>query len=430
MALLVACGLPVGIARPVAEVTPESTALIAREALQSPSPGPTSTKLAGSSGTPTTLSLTETAHPTATLTAGERLSIGTTARRGTRLPFRPKVEVVASNLRIPWALAFAPDGRLFFTERPGRIRVLIDGRLQASPVAELPVAVTGEGGLLGLAVDPDFAQNGHMYVMYTYYGQGTELLNRISRLTLDGDRAADEKVLLENIPGARFHDGGRLKFGPDGKLYATTGDAQSRNLSQELGSLAGKILRLNPDGSIPEDNPFPASLVFSYGHRNPQGLAWEPDSGLLFSTEHGPSGEMGLCCRDEVNRIEPGANYGWPLVTEAAEDPRFVDPVLHSGDDTWAPAGAVFYDGVVLTPWKGHLFFGALRGEHLHRLALGGPGLTEVVAEERLFEGQFGRIRDVVTGPDGYIYFTTSNRDGRGFPAAEDDRILRVIPGT
>jgi glucose/arabinose dehydrogenase len=335
--------------------------------------------------------------------------------------------VVAGNLQVPWALAFAEDERLFFTERPGSLRVIVDGALQPEPVADLDVVVSGEGGLLGLTLDPGFVENGYLYVTYTYSDSGRSL-NRISRLTLRDGKAGDEWILLDGIPGARYHDGGRLAFGPDGKLYATTGDAGSPDLAQRTDSLAGKILRLNPDGSVPDDNPFPGSPIYSYGHRNPQGLAWQPSTGVLWSTEHGPSGEFGLCCRDELNRIQPGANYGWPIVTASAGDPRFVDPVLHSGNDTWAPAAVVFYDGEALAPWQGDLFFGALRGVHLQRVELGGPEGDQVVAVERLYAGQYGRIREVAVGPDGYLYFTTSNRDGRGAPAPDDDRILRIVP--
>ncbi|OGO04232.1 MAG: hypothetical protein A2Y73_00585 [Chloroflexi bacterium RBG_13_56_8] len=308
------------------------------------------------------------------------------------------------------------------------MRVIENGQLVSQPLAELPVAAIGEGGLLGLALDPDFARNGYLYVMYTYQ-RGLGLANRISRLTLQGEKVTDETVLVDAIPGGRNHDGGRPAFGPDGKLYATTGETGDRNLAQDVGSLAGKILRMNPDGSAPTDNPYPGSLVYSYGHRNPQGLAWQPSTGALFAAEHGPSGEMGLCCRDEVNRIRPGANYGWPIVTEAPGDPRFVDPILHSGLDTWAPSGLAFYQGDALALWNGNLFFGALRGQHLHRLVLGGPDQSQVIEEEQLYQGEYGRIRDVVLGPDGYLYFTTSNRDGRGSPVAEDDRILRIVPG-
>jgi len=337
----------------------------------------------------------------------------------------PRVEVVASGLQVPWAVAFAPDGRLFVTERVGRIRVIRAGQLDPTPVATLDVSASGEGGLMGLALDPQFSQTGYLYVMYTYTNSaGTH--NRISRLTLQGERAGNEMVLVDGIPGGRNHDGGRLEFGPDGKLYATTGETFRGELAQQASNLAGKILRLNPDGSVPDDNPFAGSLVYSLGHRNPQGLAWSV-TGQLYSTEHGPSGEMGLCCRDELNRIEAGGNYGWPLVTTGTDDPRFVLPVLHSGDDTWAPSSLAAYKGTALAPWQGNLFFGALRGRHLHRVILSADGT--VASHEQLFAGQYGRIRAVTEGPDGHLYFSTSNRDGRGTPAPDDDRILRVVPG-
>ena len=355
--------------------------------------------------------------------------------------FHPRVEVVASHLEIPWALAFATrlpgsdpqasSGPLIFvTERPGRIRLVIDGRLRPEPVAVLPVAAEGEGGLMGLDLDLHFDRNGYLYVMYTRRGSAG-LRNRISRLTLHGMLAGEEKVLLDDIPAGTLHDGGRLKLGPDGKLYATTGENTLGLPAQSLASLAGKILRLNPDGTVPADNPFPGSPVYSYGHRNPQGLAWQPGTGQLFSAEHGPSKgiDADRCCHDEINRIVPGANYGWPAVAGAAGDPHFVDPIYESGDDTWAPSGLAFYDADVLAAWKGSLFFGALRGLHLHRLVLGGPGNDRVVGEERLFEGAFGRIRDVAVGSDGALYFTTSNRDYRWPAGPDDDRILRVVPG-
>lgn len=338
-----------------------------------------------------------------------------------------RVEVVATGLEVPWALAWAPDGRLFVTERPGRVRVIVDGRLQAEPVAEIPVAAVGEGGLMGLALDPDFAHNGYVYTMYTY-SEGGGLANRVSRWVLREGRLQDEAILLDGIPGARNHNGGRIAFGPDGTLYVTTGDASQAGLAQDIGSLAGKVLRMNPDGSVPEDNPFPGSLVYSYGHRNPQGLAWRPETGQLVTTEHGPSGEGGLCCRDEVNAIRSGANYGWPVVAGEARDERFVDPLASSGPtDTWAPSGAAFYDGTALAAWRGDLFFAALRGRHLHRLALGDDNGPTVIERERLFEGEYGRLRAVAMGPDGHLYFTTSNRDGRGQPAPGDDRILRIV---
>jgi glucose/arabinose dehydrogenase len=331
--------------------------------------------------------------------------------------------VVASNLEVPWALAFAPDGRLFFTERPGRIRVMVDGQLLPDPVATLPVAAApgDESGLMGLAIDPSFQDNGFIYVMYSYQAAPGQLLNRISRLTVDGNQAGGEAVLLDGIPGASIHDGGRLRFGPAAKLFATAGDAAVPSNAQDINSLSGKILRLNTDGTIPDDNPFPGLPVFTLGHRNPEGLAFQLGTGQLFSTEHGPVGN------DELNVIDAGQDYGWPIVQGIAGNPSFVDPILDFPTSV-APAGATFYDGDRLPGWTGNLFFGTLRGQHVHRVVLGGPDSRQVVAEERLFEGAFGRIRDVIQGPDGFIYFTTSNRDGRGSPAPEDDRILRIVP--
>lgn len=341
-----------------------------------------------------------------------------------------RVEVVARGLEVPWALAFVPDGRLFVSERPGRIRVIANGQLLSESVATLPVALVEEAGLMGLVADPDFAHNGFLYVMYTYRGSGGELKTRVSRLTEHGNRAGNELVILEGIPAERFHIGGRLKFGPDGKLYVSTGDALASGLAQQLDSLAGKVLRVNPDGSVPPDNPFPESPVYSLGHRNVQGLAWHPVSRQLFITEHGPTGEFGACCHDELNLVVSGANYGWPAVFGAAGDPRFVDPILESGNETWAPAGATFYTGSRLPGWDGSLFFAALRGSHVHRIILKPPDFRLVEADEILYPGEFGRIREVVQGPDGLLYFATSNRDGRGAPGPEDDRVLRVAPIT
>lgn len=368
-----------------------------------PSPEPTETAPAP----------TATAAPTTAPTAAPAADV------------EPQVEVVATGLEVPWAMAWAPDGRLFVTERPGRVRLVVDGQLQDEPVAEIPVAAVGEGGLMGLALDPDFADNGYVYTMYTY-SEGAGLANRISRWELRDGRLQDEFTLLEGIPGARNHNGGRIAFGPDNKLYATTGDAGRGALAQDLESLAGKILRLNPDGSVPDDNPFEGSFVYSYGHRNPQGLAWR-ETGQLLAPEHGPSGEGGLCCRDEVNVIRPGANYGWPVVTGRGDE-RFADPLAFSGtNNTWAPSGAAVYDGSDLPAWRGDLLFGALRGQHLHRLVLEGEDEVALAEEEELFAGEFGRLRAVAMGPDGRLYVATSNRDGRGRPAADDDRILRVV---
>ena len=327
----------------------------------------------------------------------------------------PQVQIVVRGLEVPWALAFAPDGRLFVTERPGRIRVVRDGRLDPAPIATLRVAAVGEAGLMGLALDPGFAQNGHLYACYTAPATGGlfggRVINRVVRLTLRDPGAGDERVILDGLPGASIHDGCRLKFGPDGKLYVTTGDAAEPRLSQRMDSLAGKILRLNADGSIPPDNPFPGSPIYSLGHRNPQGIAWDA-AGRLFAAEHGPSGH------DEVNWIRPGKNYGWPEVAGKGGEPRYVDPLIESGSDTWAPSG--------IAALGSDLFVAGLRGRRLLRIRLG-PDL-KVTGLEALLAGTHGRLRDVVVGPDGALYVTTSNRDGRGSPAPDDDRILRVTP--
>jgi glucose/arabinose dehydrogenase len=329
----------------------------------------------------------------------------------TPAPGEPRVEVVATRLEVPWALAFAPDGRLFVTERPGRIRIVKDGRLQPESVATLPVAAVGEGGLMGLALDPTFDETGHLYVCYTA-SRRVSLTNRVVRLTLRNGTAGSARVLLDDIPGASIHDGCRIKFGPDGKLYVTTGDAAEPRLAQRLDSLAGKILRLNPDGTVPADNPFPGSPVYSFGHRNPQGLAWDR-AGRLFAAEHGPS------AHDEVNRILPGRNYGWPEAQGRSGDGRYAEPVIESGSDTWAPSGIAFLGQ--------DLFVAGLRGRRLLRLTLAPDG-GSVTRLSTLLDRGWGRLRDVVVGPDNALYVTTSNRDGRGSPAPDDDRILRVTP--
>jgi glucose/arabinose dehydrogenase len=291
-------------------------------------------------------------------------------------PASTQVEILRQNLDIPWAIDFMGSGTLVFTERPGRLHIG-DETYTIEDVKHI-----GEGGLLGVAV-----QDSNIYLYYTYSSQGNNTLNRVVRYKFDG-QLTDEQIIIDNIPGASNHNGGRLKFGPDGYLYITTGDASEPSLSQNLNSLAGKILRYK-DGK---------TEVYTLGHRNPQGLAWD-SQGQLWETEHGPSSH------DEINKIDQGSNYGWP---------QRGTPELESGNSTWAPSGAAIVDDT--------LIFAGLRGQAVYTYDTKSGKLTEH------FKNQYGRIREVVLGPDGNLYITTSNQDGRGRPAVNDDRILKINP--
>jgi len=331
------------------------------------------------------------------------------------------VEVVAEGLDVPWEIRFFPDGALLVTERAGRV-LRID--LHTGAIAELgrlPVAQEGEGGLLGAALDPDFPSSPYFYVAYTYRADGTDsgLANRVSRLTVEGDVLGEERVLVDGIPGAGNHDGARVAFGPDGYLWVTTGDASKGERAQDLESLAGKVLRMDREGRPADGNPFGDSLVYSYGHRNPQGLAWLAGDPEPFVTEHGPSEN------DEVNHIQAGGNFGWPLVAGSGGGPEFVDPV-YSWTPTIAPAGAVFYESDAIPGWRGSLLFVTLKQSDLRRLSPTDASFGEIAEEEVLFDGLFGRLRSIAIGPEGALYMGTSNRDGRGDTRTGDDKILRI----
>jgi quinoprotein glucose dehydrogenase len=343
---------------------------------------------------------------------------------------RIKVEVWTEGLKIPWSLLFLPDGRALVSERPGAIRLIQEGKLIKKPYATIEVAHVGEGGLMGLALHPSFPKEPYVYAMHTYR-KGDGLFNRVIRLRDKAGAGSFDKVIIDGIPGGRAHDGGRIAFGPDGMLYITTGEIFQSALAQDLTSLGGKILRITPDGSIPDDNPFKGSPIYSYGHRNPQGLDWQPGTNRLFESEHGPSGEFARFAHDEINLITSGSNYGWPDVIGAARQKPYSDPVV-VWKKTTPPSGMTFYTGNLMKHLKGSLFVATLRSEALIRIEFQEKSDT-IRKIERWFasadsEGKYGRIRDVTEGPDGALYFLTNNTDGRGSPRLGDDKIYRITP--
>ena len=324
-------------------------------------------------------------------------------------PLEYEVTRVAQGLEIPWEIVPLPDGRLLVTERPGRVTILGQGTIATIH----DVRHIGEGGLMGAELDPDFEENGFLYLYYSYQ-EDSRVFNRVSRFVLEGDNLRDEEILLEKIPGDRFHNGGRIRFGPDGALYITTGDASKPDLAQDLDSLAGKILRLNPDGTIPQDNPFPDSPVYSYGHRNPQGIAWDQEKGRLYSSEHGPVRQ------DKVNLILPGKNYGWPLVECGEGETEFEDPLICYTEFTLAPSGMDFYPGE--GDHRDQLFIAGLRGNMVMRISLDEEGIP---LEEEPILTDWGRLR-TVRYHQGVFYVATNDRDGRGTPGETSDLILKV----
>ncbi|HTH51680.1 MAG TPA: PQQ-dependent sugar dehydrogenase [Pyrinomonadaceae bacterium] len=349
----------------------------------------------------------------------------TTAKDGIRF----KVETVAGGLEVPWAFAWLPNGDMLFTERKGRVRIIEKGKLRTEPVFTVPdVEPSGESGLMDITLHPDFAKNNYVYLAYSYNKDGKQV--KVVRYTYKDGKFNEDKTIVDHVPGAPNHSGMRCDFGPDGKLYVTTGDSTDWELAQKLDSLAGKILRLNDDGTVPTDNPFVKQKdarpeIWTYGVRNPQGIAWQPGSTLAFETEHGPSGFEGKGFGgDEVNILEAGKNYGWPVIHHTDSKEGMVSPLLEY-TPACAPGSGMFYTGKQFPGMSGNFLFGCLAGRRIIRVVLDG---RKVVSQENLLEKDYGRIREVAQGPDGYIYFSTSNRDGRGSPSADDDRIMRLVP--
>jgi glucose/arabinose dehydrogenase len=339
-----------------------------------------------------------------------------------------KVDVLVSGLEVPWSMAFLPNGDVLVTERAGRVRLVREGHLVPAPVVTVGSVQNSESGLLGLALDPKFASSRAFFVYYTA-DLGGRNVNRIARYVLDpsGLSAREDRTILDGIPAGRLHDGGRLRFGPDGMLYASTGDARVPEHSQDPKSPSGKVLRLTPDGTIPPNNPFPGLPAFVLGVRNVQAFDWL-DDGRLVLADHGPSGELGRTGHDEIDVAHAGDNLGWPGAWSCDRAAGRIAPLL-VWEHAVPPGGGLLYRSQTIAGWTNSFLVGSLGSKHLHRIVFG-PDARSVAHHEVYFEGDpptgFGRLRDVIAGPDGAVYISTSNCDGRGTCPPSKDQILRV----
>ncbi|MDW0199945.1 MAG: PQQ-dependent sugar dehydrogenase [Nitrososphaeraceae archaeon] len=322
------------------------------------------------------------------------------------------VEIIAEGLQAPRSIDISKEGRIFISEKRGSIRVVDNGTLLTEPVGDIKAENIGDAGLLGLTLHPNFTQNHLFYVYYTY-SNSTGLFNKVLMLKESNNRIIDSKTILDGIPGNDYRDGGRIKFGRDGKLYVSTGDASIPELSQDLNSLAGKILRINEDGTIPQDNPFSNSAVYAYGFRNAQGLAWAPNSGALYSSDQGGAGN------DEINLISPAKNYGWPHeeCNSSGDDNRYTPPLV-CFNPSLEPSGIAFAFSNKLG-YQNHLIVATLKGSHLRDIDFDSGSQNTILVG-------YGRIIDLVESEDGSIYVLTSNTDGRALPQQGDDKILRL----
>ena len=335
-------------------------------------------------------------------------------------PLRFSVTTLASSLEAPWALDFAKDGSIWFTERAGRVRVIRNGQLLPAPAVKLNVVSSPgcEGGLLGLALS-----GGDAFLYYTYPGSGGNT-NRVSRFAIQGDQLVNERMILDGIPGGTcYHFGGRIKFGPDGRLYVTTGEGFVASRAATPNGLSGKILSVNPDGGDLK--------VFAWGFRNPQGLAFDPQ-GRLYASNNGPTGDLGLCCHDTVDLVQEGKFYGWPAWAGNTQTrygtgglPAYTAPIAESGNTVWAPSGITFYSPAKTQ--RAALLIAELSGQAVRRLLIDAADPGKVVSQDIVVQG-YGRLRDLEAGPDGCLYVLTSNRDGRGNPGGSDDRVLKLCP--